>query len=195
MPRPPDPPVVPSLFPRQGRARSDQRHVADQNVVKLRQFVERKLSQPLAAARDPWVVYYLKSDSFRVAVLVEQFGETLFGVETHGTDFEHLEFPPILSDSGLREEHRTAILQSDKHRNKREQRQRQQQQESRAYNVKGAFGECCPGRKTTRAPALPLDVQIQEATHEWISGRGATPQQEEGQVIMFHGIFGFRIWF
>src|SRR5215468_1738663 len=59
--------------------RSDQRHVADEDVEELGQFVQGEFAQPFSDASDAWIVLQFESDPFPVAVLFQQLRQALFG--------------------------------------------------------------------------------------------------------------------
>ena len=48
-----------------------------------------------------------------MAILIVQLLQSRLGVAAHRADFIHFELAPVLPDSGLSEENRTAILQFD----------------------------------------------------------------------------------
>src|SRR5439155_23499937 len=89
---------------RHRRARSNQGHIADENVEKLGQLIKRKLSQPAAHPGDAWIVLDLESNAFLVTILIEQFSQSLLGIEAHRSDFVHLELAAVPADPGLRKE-------------------------------------------------------------------------------------------
>src|SRR5437899_3073676 len=63
---------IPGNFAWHRRSRSNQRHVPNEHVVELRQFIEGESSQPLAHARNPGVILELEGNALFVLVLVQQ---------------------------------------------------------------------------------------------------------------------------
>src|SRR5947207_10243882 len=102
--------AVESDFARHGRARSDEGHIADQNIVELRQLIEGKLPQPLADFGNAGIIGDFESDSLSVLVSSQQRGQPLLGIQAHRAELVHLELASKSAYTGLREQNQAHIL-------------------------------------------------------------------------------------
>ena len=84
------------LIARQQRARTDKRHTADKDIVKLREFVEAQATQRPADARD--------------TVCVGDQGATVVMGAAHGAKFEQAERPTVQARTLLPEDDREADI-------------------------------------------------------------------------------------
>src|SRR4029077_1479400 len=84
------------------RPRSDETHVAAQDVDELRQFVHRRSAEHAADARNSWIVFC------RLHWAAHQLR-----VRSHRPNFQRPEPAPAPADTILRKEDRTAVLELD----------------------------------------------------------------------------------
>ena len=100
--------VVGDVFPfaRHERAVADQRHVTDEDVEELRDFIERSAAEKMTEFRDARVVFkffVFFPVSFVFGVFKSLF-ENGIGVFDHGAEFKKAEFATVEADAFLNEE-------------------------------------------------------------------------------------------
>src|SRR5581483_11276647 len=149
-------------FPRQRRARSDQRHVADQHIVKLRQFVQGELPQPAAYFRDARIVLDFERDALGMLVPRDERGQARLGIETHRADFVHLEFPAEAANPGLGKKDRTAILKFHQQADEQQQGTDQEQHEQAGRKVNASLQYSSAVQPAAPVEAMPGQLQLQE---------------------------------
>ena len=115
------PPVVEGDLAGDLGPRSDQAHVAEQDVEELRQLVDGVAAQPLARLGDPRVVLHLEQQG-ALAELALQLGDQGLGVDDHGAELEAAELLAVAPDPGLAEEDRAAVVGLDPDRGEDEER-------------------------------------------------------------------------
>jgi len=83
------------------RSRTHERHLADEHIPELREFIEAQLPEHLANSRHPLVVQDVPS----------HIGVT---VNPHGAELQHVEELPVAADTALTEQDRAGA--ADPHR-------------------------------------------------------------------------------
>ena len=112
------------------RARADQRHLALEDVPKLRQLVEGRSTQEPAELGHP-----------RVALLRPHRARLRLRVGAHGAELQHGEDAPVESHTILPEEDRRAVAQSDLRGDRDEHWEQRDQHRARADQVERPLHE------------------------------------------------------
>ena len=94
-------------------ARTDQGHIALEDVPQLGQFVDGGLADESADAGDPRVVPHLEEDTALHLVPCQQLGLAGLGIGVHGAEFIHGEQFPPAPDPDLLEQDRSRGLDPD----------------------------------------------------------------------------------
>jgi hypothetical protein len=90
-------------------ARTDEAHVAFDDIEKLRQLIDAEFAQKFAEGENARIAVELEDRSVHlVAVFFFDLVEQLFGIWHHGTEFPHAERPAIAPRAQLREKCRGA---------------------------------------------------------------------------------------
>ena len=113
-------------FRRNRRARSDNGHIAFENVDELRQFIEAELAENVSKRVNTRVVLHLEGLAASL-VLGHEFFSAFFGVNVHAAELVHGEQRAVLANASLLEDDR-ALRVADF------DGERTEQQERREYN-------------------------------------------------------------
>jgi uncharacterized membrane protein len=128
----------------QGRARTDDRHVALDDVPELWQLVDRQPSQRAAGSRDA-----------RVAPVHRRTGSERLGAHDHRAKLEQLEVDAVLPDPCLTIEHGAAVIELDCDRGEREDGTRDDEARACDRDVENAVHTAERSRDNDRIAGLP----------------------------------------
>ena len=113
--------------------RSDERHVAPDDVPQLRQLVEARAPEETAHLRDARVVQMMVAQEasdlcqlIRLLVL-EEVGSVLLSINLHASEFVDVERFSTQADSFLRKEHMSSVFKLDGKKTQQEQRREHHQ--------------------------------------------------------------------
>ena len=129
------------------RTRTDQRHVAEQNVEELRQLIDTGGPQYRAEPADAWIMLC------RLGHVVAVFHHR------HGAEFEDQEPFGVEPAPLLPEKHRPGRVELDCQRRQQQQRQQQHQRDAGGRDVEHALCELLRFRKR-----CPLDADCERTT-------------------------------
>ncbi len=142
----------------QGGPGADEAHVAGDDVEQLRELVERQAADDRADPGDAGVVLGLEEHAPGILVEVADALEASLRVDHHAPELEALEELAVAADPRLAEDHGTAVLGLDEHRDGDHDRQREDEQDRGPDDVERALEP--PGR--VQAAGL-LDVDERQA--------------------------------
>ncbi len=137
------------------RTRTDQAHVAPDDVEQLGQFVQAGAAQEVAHRRDARVAGQLAVPfPFHRGVRIarEQRGQHRVRVPAHGSELQATEEPAVPADAVMAEEDRRAVRAPDQGRDGHQHRRQQHQQDAGEQPVEPR-AECV--RDDPRSPPRP----------------------------------------
>jgi len=120
---------------RHGRARTDEAHVADEDVPQLRQLVDAGAADEPADRRDARVVLHLEDDAVLRLVLREQLGLARLGVLVHAAELVELEMAAVAPDADLAEDDGAGARQPDGRRDAEKDGRQENESEAAADDV------------------------------------------------------------
>src|SRR5262245_60658597 len=137
-----------------GRPRTDQRHLARQNIKELRKLIETRATQPRTESRNTRIPQNLEEAEIRVDALLHQLIAPLLGSEHHCPELEDLELASAAANAVLAEEHRPLRVQLHERSNEQKKRCRQNETETRSNQIEGALDDQL---STTQSGCSELD--------------------------------------
>jgi hypothetical protein len=129
------------------RAGSDQRHIALDDIDKLRNFIETGFAEYFPDWRNPGIAQHRLFHAARVA-----------NVAAHRPEFINFEVPISIPVSVLKKKHRTRRCDLDRDRHRDQQRREQQKRGTCRDDVEYPLSHGCGRLAAHRAPPAPASV-------------------------------------
>ena len=171
-------------FGRNRRARTYDRHVALDDIEKLRELVEAELAEHVAERIDTRVVLHLEGLAARF-VLGHEFFLAFFGVYVHAAELVHGEQLAVLAYAGLLEDDRTlGVADLDRGGAEKKQGRAEYNRDTRAGHVDKALDHVAVADSVRVFPDV-VQVQARQREESAVGAVEVLDLVFEFQVLLF----------